>query len=145
MENSMVVFTFSIFDRKYLFLDKFVSVSWKLVLRLIQVRRIQWWRSFFLYFWLEGFLFRGNLPEKNENCLLNQQFGSEKDGNRCKFIDSNILIFCCRRSEKPALCKSISQSEVIFIVYCEPIKIGHVEINFSQWQHIQNVNTERTE
>ena len=39
----------------------------------------------------------------------------------------------------------ISQSEVIFIVYSEPVESEHVKINFSYWQHIQNVNIEKTE
>ena len=55
----------------------------------------------------------------------------EKDGNRGKFIGSNLVIFCYKEFEKFALCKSISQSEVIFIVYSEPIESGHVKINFS--------------
>ena len=58
-------------------------------------------------------------------------FGREKDGNRGKFNGSNLVIFCYKESEKFALCKSISQSEVIFIVYSEPIESGHVKINFS--------------
>ena len=55
----------------------------------------------------------------------------EKDGNRGKFIGSNLFIFCYNEFEKFALCKSMSQSEVIFIVYSEPIESGHVKINFS--------------
>ena len=49
-----------------------------------------------------------------------------------RFIDSNIVIFCYKRFEKFGLGKSISHSEVIFIVYSEPIESGHVKINFSQ-------------
>ena len=60
-----------------------------------------------------------------------QGFGKEKDGDRSKFISSNVVIFCYKGFEKLALCKSLSQSEVIFIVYSEPIKSGHVKINFS--------------
>ena len=37
-------------------------------------------------------------------------FGREKDGNRDKFIGSNLVIFCYREFEKFVLCKSISQS-----------------------------------
>ena len=55
----------------------------------------------------------------------------EKDGNRGKFIGSNLVIFCYKEFEKFVLCKSISLSEVIFIVYSEPIKSRHVKINFS--------------
>ena len=49
--------------------------------------------------------------------IFNQGFGREKDGNRGKFIGSNLVIFYYKEFEKFALCKSISQSEVIFIVY----------------------------
>ena len=67
-----------------------------------------------------------------------QGFRREKDGNRHKFIGSNLVIFCYKEYEKFALCKSVSQLEVMFIVYSEPIESGHVK-------HIQNVNTDRTE
>ena len=76
---------------------------------------------------------------------LVQRFGREKNGNRGKFICSNLVIFCYKEFEKFVLCKSISQSEVIFIVHFEPIKSGHVKNNFSLWQHIQNVNKEKTD
>ena len=60
-----------------------------------------------------------------------QGFGREKDENRGKFIGYNFVIFCYEEFEIFALCKSISQSEAIFIVYSEPIESGHVKINFS--------------
>ena len=47
-----------------------------------------------------------------------------------QFIGSDLVIFCYKEFEKFALCKSINQSEVIFIVYFEPIESGHVKINF---------------
>ena len=60
-----------------------------------------------------------------------QGFEREKDGNRGKFIGSNLGISCYKESEKFALCKSISQSEVIgsHIVYFELMESGHVKIN----------------
>ena len=58
-------------------------------------------------------------------------FGRVKDGNRSKFIGSNLVIFCYKEFEKFALCKSLSQSEATFIVYSEPIESGHIKINFS--------------
>ena len=58
-------------------------------------------------------------------------FGRVKDGNRSKFIGSNLVIFCYKEFEKFALCKSVSQSEATFIVYSEPIESGHVKIKFS--------------
>ena len=42
-----------------------------------------------------------------------QGLGKEKDGDRSKFISSNVVIFCYKEFEKFALCKSLSQSEVI--------------------------------
>ena len=58
---------------------------------------------------------------------LPQGFGREKDGNRGKFIGSNLVILCYKEFEKFALCKSISQSEVIFVVYSEPVESGPVK------------------
>ena len=64
MQNSMVVFTFSVLDWKYPFWAnlvqkiKIVSLSWNLRIRLIGICRIQWWCSLFLFttgntfFWL---------------------------------------------------------------------------------------------
>ena len=43
----------------------------------------------------------------------------------------SVLIFYYKEFEKFALCKSISQSEVIFIVYSQPIESRYVRINFS--------------
>ena len=60
-----------------------------------------------------------------------QTFGRAKDGNRGKFIGSNLVIFCYKEFEKFTLCNSVSQLEVIFIVYSEPIESGHVKMNFS--------------
>ena len=81
-----------------------------------------------------------------EQVLIQKQgFGNEKDGHCGKLIGSNLVIFSYKEFEKFRLCKSMSQSEVLFIVYFEPIESGHVKINFSYWQRIQNVNTERAE
>ena len=55
MQNSMVMFTFSVFDQKYPFRAKLVqktkilSLTWNLVPRLIQICKIQWWCSLFLF------------------------------------------------------------------------------------------------
>ena len=71
-------------------------------------------------------LYENSTPEKGLDaalCTTKQQgLGREKDGNHGKFIGSNIVIFCYKEFEKLELCKSISQSEVIFTVYSEPIK-----------------------
>ena len=66
-----------------------------------------------------------------KNICNNLRFGSEKDGNRGKFIGFNLVIFCYKKFEKFALCKSVSQSQATLIVYSEPIQFGHVKINFS--------------
>ena len=53
MQNSVVVFTFSGFDRKYPFWLNLVPIftticfSWNLVPRLIRICRTQWWYSIF--------------------------------------------------------------------------------------------------
>ena len=52
-------------------------------------------------------------------------------GIAAKFIASNVVIFYYKEFEKFALYKSISQLEVISIVYSESIESGHVKINFS--------------
>ena len=63
--------------------------------------------------------------------MLNQGFGRDKDENRGKLIGFNLVIFCYKEFQKFALCKSVSQLEVTFIVYSEPIKSGNVKIDFS--------------
>ena len=60
-----------------------------------------------------------------------QEFGREKDRNCGKFIGSNFVIFFYEEFEEIALCKSVSQSEVIFGVYSEPIESRHTKISFS--------------
>ena len=52
-------------------------------------------------------------------------------GIAAKFIASNVVIFYYKEFEKFALYKSISQLEVISIVYSESIESGHVKINSS--------------
>ena len=67
-QNSMVIFTFSVFDRKYLFWAnlvqkiKFVNLTWNLVLRLIQICRIQLGCSLFPF--SMGNTFFGQLVQK---------------------------------------------------------------------------------
>ena len=70
MQNSMVVFTFSVFDRTYSsWLAKFwsenqmVSLSWNFVPTLIWIRRIKWWWVFFC-FQLEVSFVGGNVFPK---------------------------------------------------------------------------------
>ena len=62
IQNSKVVFTFSVLNRKYTFWAnlvqkiKIVSLNWNLVPRLIRIYNIQWWYHFFL-FWSGNNLF----------------------------------------------------------------------------------------
>ena len=55
IHNWMVLFTFSIFDRKYPFLENLVqkikipSLSWNSVQNLIGICRIGWWFFFFFF------------------------------------------------------------------------------------------------
>ena len=82
----------------------------------------------------------------NITAYFQQGFGREKDGNRGKFISSNLIIFCYKEFAKFVLCKSVSQSkatEPLYWAAFELIKSGHVKINFSIWQHIPN--TKKTE
>ena len=52
-------------------------------------------------------------------------------GIAAKFIGFDMVIICYKEFEKFALCKSVSQSETIFILYFEPVESGHVKINSS--------------
>ena len=71
MQNSMVMFTYSIFDRKYPFWVnlvqkiKIVSLSWNLARRLIRVWTTQWWHSLFMFL-TENTLFR-QIWSKSQN------------------------------------------------------------------------------
>ena len=55
MQNSMVLFIFSVWDQKQPFWAnlvqkiRLVSLGWTLVPRVIRIYRIQWWCSFFLF------------------------------------------------------------------------------------------------
>ena len=62
---------------------------------------------------------------------IEQGFRREKDGSHGKFIGSNLAILCYKEFGKFALCQSSSQSEIMFIVYSEPVESRHVKINFS--------------
>ena len=71
----------------------------------------------------------------NSDQVLNScgthRFGSKKDGNLGKLIGSNLVIFCYKEFEKFELLKSISQSEVTFIVYYESIISKRLKIKSS--------------
>ena len=67
MQNSMMVFTFSVFDWRCPFWANFVlkikilNLNWNLALRLIQIHRIQWWCSNGVQWW---YTFWTNLVQK---------------------------------------------------------------------------------
>ena len=73
MLNSMIIFTFSVFDRKYPFWAnlvqkvKIISLSWNLVPRLIRICKIQWWCSLFLF--LTGNTLFGTIWSKKSKLL----------------------------------------------------------------------------
>ena len=68
---------------------------------------------------------------QNQILSSDQGFGREKDGNLCKFIVSNVVIFCFKEFERFELFKSVSQSIATFIVYYRPIENVLVKISFS--------------
>ena len=69
MQNSMMLFTFFVFECQYPFWVnlvqkiKIISLSWNLVSRLIQICRIQWWYLLFLLL-MGNTLFWANLVQK---------------------------------------------------------------------------------
>ena len=85
MQNSMMLFTFFVFEWKYPFWAnlvqkvKIISWSWNLVARLIWICRIQWSCSFFC-FWLE-MPFLGKFGPKNQNCHFKLKFGTYSNSN----------------------------------------------------------------
>ena len=71
-----------------------------------------------------------------------QQSRREKDGNRGKFISSNLVNFSYKKFEKFAKWKSFCQSKATFIVYSELVANGCVQIKcltaHSKCKHRQN-------
>ena len=78
MQNSMMLFSFLVFDWKYPFWAnlvqkvKIISWSWNSVPRLILICRIQWCCSFSC-FWVE-IPFLGKFCPKNQNCHFKVSF-----------------------------------------------------------------------
>ena len=76
MQNSMVVFTFSVFDWKYTFSAylvqkiKIVSLSWNLVPRLILTYRIQWMVMLPFFRLQLEIPFLDKFSPKLQNCLF---------------------------------------------------------------------------
>ena len=71
IQNSMVMFTLSVFNRKHSFWAnlfpkfKIVYLKWKLVPKLIQICKIQWWCPLVLFL-TENILFWANLVQKTK-------------------------------------------------------------------------------
>ena len=93
MQGLMVVFTFFVLDRKYLFWTKLVpkikivSLSLNLVPKLIRICRIQWLYSLF-HVRLE-IPFLGKLFPKFKIVWLNSKFGTWTNSN----IENSMLMF----------------------------------------------------
>ena len=81
----MVVFTFAALDQKYLFganlvqKIKIASLSWNLLPRLIQIRRIQCWCLIFLF--SIGITFFGQIGPTNKNRQFILNFGTSTNLN----------------------------------------------------------------
>ena len=65
MRNSMMMFTFSVFDHKCLSWAK-----WNLIQRLIPICKIQWWCLFYLFLTENSYSFWANLIQKIETINL---------------------------------------------------------------------------
>ena len=85
MQNWMMMFTFSVFDRKYpswanlAEKSKIVCSKWSLIQRLILIFRIQWW-CFFICFRLEV-PFLDKFRPKNQNCQFELKIGTQTNSN----------------------------------------------------------------
>ena len=94
MQNSMVEFTVSVFDRIYPFWVnqfqkiKIVTLSWNLVHKLIHLHRIQWWYSLSC-FRPETPFFLGKFGSKNHNYQFKMKFGTEISLN----IQNSMVVF----------------------------------------------------
>ena len=80
MQNSMMLFTFFVFEWKYSFWAnlvqkiKIISWSWNLVPGLIRIFRIQWYCSRFLFLW--EILFFGEFGPKSQTYMFKLKFGT---------------------------------------------------------------------
>ena len=106
MQKSVVMFTFSFFSQKYSFWANFLSnlksvcLKWNLVLREIQIFRIQWWCSHSIFyaefngdfrfcsFGLE-MSFLGKFDTKNQNFQAKLKFDTKINSN----MQNSIAVF----------------------------------------------------
>ena len=86
MHNSMVVFTFSVLEWEYHFWEnlvqkvKIVSLSWNLLLILIQIC-IEFNSEFTFSVFNQKYFFWTNLVQKNQNCQFKLKFGTYTNSN----------------------------------------------------------------
>ena len=85
MQNSIAMFIPSVLDRKYPFWAnlvqkiKVVSLRWNLVPRLIQICKIQWWCSIFLFYNRNSFF--GQFGPVNQNCQFKLKLSTYANSN----------------------------------------------------------------
>ena len=107
----------SVFNWKYLswvnFVQKLkiISLSWNFVPRLIQICRIPWWCSLFLF--STGNIFLGKFGPKNQNCQFELEFRTRLIWI-CTIMQKICgLYFFCFRPEKPFLDKSGQKIKIV--------------------------------
>ena len=97
MQVSMVMFTFSIFDRKYSFWSKKIKtvslISWYSVPRRIWIFKIPWWCSLFCFRTEIPFL--GKFSLENQNCQPKLKFGTSNVQNSMVMFNFAILNWKC--------------------------------------------------
>ena len=97
MQNSMVMFIFFVFDRKYPFWAnlvqkvKIISWSWNLVPTLIQICRIQLWCSLFLF--LSGNTLFGQIWSKKLKFLFQAEIWYLHEFEHAEF-NGGVHFFC---------------------------------------------------
>ena len=85
MQNSMLMFIFSVFDREYVFWInlvqkiKILSSRWNSILKLVQICRIQW--CCWLFCFRLEIPFLGKSGPKNQNYQLKLKFGTYTNWN----------------------------------------------------------------
>ena len=93
MLNSMMLFSFFVFEWKYPFSTNLVqkikifTLSWNLVPTLIRACRIQWWCSFFS-FWSE-IIFWDKFSPNSKNYQLRLKYGTYTNSN----MQNSMMLF----------------------------------------------------
>ena len=95
MQNSMVMFTFSVYDQKYpswaILVQKvrIISWSWNLVPRLIRICLFCW--LFCFHFEIPFF---GKFGPKNQNYQFKKKFDAYTNSNTCANFNGDVRFFC---------------------------------------------------